>query len=142
MLDDLKTVILKAIGEGTDVCVAMDANEPLDTKNQHFHEWIAECGLISVHENLYNREYYERNKIPTTHQNGTSKIDHVFCTPCLFGSVKGVAIEPLHDGIFLDHQALIVDFDTPQLWDKPSTLRSQKQDCSYQPGKKQYINIM
>jgi hypothetical protein len=26
-----------------------------------------------------------------------------------------VAIEPLHDSIFSDHQALIVDFDTPQL---------------------------
>jgi hypothetical protein len=72
MLDDLKTVILKAIGKGTDVCMAMDANKPLDTKNQHFHEWIAECSLISVHENVYDEEYYEQNKIPTTHQNGTS----------------------------------------------------------------------
>jgi hypothetical protein len=112
MLDDLKMVILKAISKGTDVCVAMDANEALDTKNQHFHEWIAECCLISIHENVYNEEYYEANKIPTTHQNSTSKIDHVFCTPCLFWSVKGVAIEPLHDGIFSDHWALIVDFDT------------------------------
>jgi hypothetical protein len=115
MLDNLKTVILKAISKDTDVCLAVDANEALDTKNQHFHEWIVECSLISVHENLYDGEYYETNKIPTTHQNGTSKIDHVFCTPHLFGSVKGVAIQPLHDGIFSDHQALIVDFDTPQL---------------------------
>jgi hypothetical protein len=115
MLDDLKMVILKAISKGTDVCVAMDVNEALDTKNQHFHELMAECGQISIHENVYDEEYYETNKIPTTHQNGTSKIDHNFCTPHLFGSVKGVAIKPLHDSIFSDHQALIVDFDTPQL---------------------------
>jgi hypothetical protein len=67
------------------------------------------------HESMYDEEYYEANKIPTTHQSGTSKIDHVFCTPRLFGSVTGVAIEPLHDGIFSDHWALVVDFDTAQL---------------------------
>jgi hypothetical protein len=115
MLDNVKMVILRAISKGTDICMAMDANEPLDTKNQHFHKWIAECSLISVHENVYDKEYYDSNKIPTTYQNSISKIDHVFCTPCLFGSIKGVAIEPLHDGIFSDHQALIVDFNTPQL---------------------------
>jgi hypothetical protein len=81
----------------------MDSNEAFDSKNQHFQEWIAECGLISVHENMYDKEYYKVNKIPTTQQNGTSKIDHVFCTPRLFGSVTGAAIEPLHDGIFSDH---------------------------------------
>jgi hypothetical protein len=115
ILDDLKTIILRAIGEGTDVCMAMDSNEAFNSKNQHFQEWIAECSLLSVHENMYDEEYYEVNKIPTTHQNGTSKIDHVFCTPRLFGSVTRAAIEPLHDGIFSDHRALVVDFNTAQL---------------------------
>jgi hypothetical protein len=64
---------------------------------------------------MYDEEYYKANKIPTTHQSSTSKIDHVFCTPGLFGSITGVAIKPLHNGIFSDHQALIVDFDTLQL---------------------------
>jgi hypothetical protein len=100
MLDDLNTLIFKAISKGTDVCVAMDANEALDTKNQHFHEWIAEYSHISVHKNVCDEEYYEMNKLPTAHQNGTSKIDHIFCTPHLFRSIKGVAIKPLHDGIF------------------------------------------
>jgi hypothetical protein len=95
--------------------MAIDANESLDTSNQHFQEWIAECRLISAHENFYDEEYYDNNKIPTTHQNGSTKIDHVFCTPRLFGCITGVAIEPLHDGIFSDHHTLIVNFDTGQL---------------------------
>jgi hypothetical protein len=60
MLDDLKTVILKAISESTDVCMAMDANEAWTQRT--FHEWIAECSLISVHKNVYDKEYYEMNK--------------------------------------------------------------------------------
>jgi hypothetical protein len=86
ILDNLKAIILQAIREGTDVCVAMDSNEALDTKNQHFQEWIAECGLISVHKSMYNKEYYKANKIPTTHQNSTSKIDHMLCTPAYSGA--------------------------------------------------------
>jgi hypothetical protein len=95
--------------------LAIDSNEALDTKNQHFQEWIAECSLISMHESMYNEEYYKANNIPTTHQSGTSKIDHVFCTPWLFGSVTGVAIKPIHNSIFSDHGALIVDVNTSQL---------------------------
>jgi hypothetical protein len=112
---DTGSIILLAISEGTDVCVAIDANESLDTSNQHFQEWIAECGLISAHENFYDEEYYDNNKIPTTCQNSSTKINHVFCTPRLFGCITRVAIEPLHDGIFSDHRALIVDFDTGKL---------------------------
>jgi hypothetical protein len=33
----------------------------------------------------------------------------------LFGCITGVAIEPLHEGIFSDHHTLIVDFDTGKL---------------------------
>jgi hypothetical protein len=94
--------------------MAINANESLNTSNQHFQEWIAECSLKSTHENLYDK-YYDINKIPTTQQNGSTKIDHVFCTPRLFRCVTGVAIEPLHNRIFSDHQALIVNFDTGQL---------------------------
>jgi endonuclease/exonuclease/phosphatase family metal-dependent hydrolase len=47
------------------------------------------------------------NNLPTQQQ----KIDHVFCTPRLFGCVTGV----LHSRLFSDHRALIVDFNTAQL---------------------------
>jgi hypothetical protein len=87
-------------------------NKALDTNNQLFQEWIAECGLVGIHENLYDKDYYINNPIPTTFQHGGKKIDHVFCTPRLFGCITGVAIKPLHNGIFSDHRALIVDFDT------------------------------
>jgi hypothetical protein len=73
--------VLQAISKGTDVCAAMDANEVLDTTNQLFHKWITKCGLISVHENLHDKEYYKANPMPTTYQHGGKKIDHVFCTP-------------------------------------------------------------
>jgi hypothetical protein len=98
-----------------DVCIAIDANKALETNNQLFHEWIAECRLVSVHENLYDKEYYEAHPIPSTYQYREKKLDHVFCTPWLFGCVTVVLIEPLHDGLFSDHRALIVDFDTAQL---------------------------
>jgi hypothetical protein len=81
ILNDIRDLVLKAIGEGTDVCIAMDANEDLETTNQLFHEWIAECRLVSVHENLYDKEYYKTHPVPTTYQYGAKKIDHVFCTP-------------------------------------------------------------
>jgi hypothetical protein len=48
----------------------MDANKALDTTNQLFHEWIAECRLISVHKNHYDKEYYETNPVPTTYHYG------------------------------------------------------------------------
>jgi hypothetical protein len=81
ILNDIRNIVLQAISKGTDVCVAMDANKDLDTNNQLFHEWIAECRLVSVHENLYDKEYYETNPVPTTYQYGGKKINHVFCTP-------------------------------------------------------------
>jgi hypothetical protein len=68
ILDNLKSIILNAISEETDVCMAINANKSLDTSNQPFQEWIVECSLISAHENLYDEEYYDTNKIPTTHQ--------------------------------------------------------------------------
>jgi hypothetical protein len=115
VLNDIKTIALQAISKGTNMCTSIDANEALDTNNQLFHKWIAECGLVSVHENLYNEEYYNNNPIPATYQHGRKKIDHVSCTPRLFGCFTGVAIKPLHDRLFSDHRALIVDFDTAQL---------------------------
>jgi hypothetical protein len=115
VLNNIKTIPLQAISEGTDVCISIDANKALDTNNQLFQEWIAECGLVSVHENLYNKDYDINNPIPTTFQHGGKKIDHVFCTPRLFGCITGVAIEPLHDRIFSDHRSLIVDFNTAHL---------------------------
>jgi hypothetical protein len=115
ILNDLWTIVLQAIGKGTDVCITINANESIDLNNQLFHEWIAECGLVSVHENLYDEDYYEQHPIPSTYQHGGKKINHVFCTPRLFECVTGAAIEPLHDGIFSDHRALIVDFNTAQL---------------------------
>jgi hypothetical protein len=70
ILNDLKTIVLQAISEGTDVCITMDANESMDLNNQLFHEWIAECGLVSIHENLYNKDYYKQHPIPSTYQHG------------------------------------------------------------------------
>jgi hypothetical protein len=104
----------------------MDANEALDTSNQLFHEWIAKCGLVSIHENLYNRDYYKANPILTTYQHGGKTIDHVFCTLQLFKCVTGVAIKPLHDRIYSYHQALIVDFDTAQLLGQPLHISKPK----------------
>jgi hypothetical protein len=37
------------------------------------NEWIAECGLVSVHENLYDEDYYKQHPIPSTYQHGEKK---------------------------------------------------------------------
>jgi hypothetical protein len=140
ILDDLKSIILNAISEGTDVSRAIDANESLNTSNQHFQEWIAECGLIRAHENLYDKEYYDTNKIPTTHQYGSTKIDHVFCTPRLFGCVTRVAIEPLHNRILSDHHALIVEFDTGQLPGHATHIAKPKTRLLTSSRKNRFIN--
>jgi exonuclease III len=101
-------------------------NRLMDTSNQLFHEWITDCRLVSIHKNLYDEDYYKTNQIPTTYQHGGKTIDHVFCTPQLFGCVTGVAIEPLHEGIYSDHQALVVDFDTAQLLSQPLNISKPK----------------
>jgi hypothetical protein len=74
ILNDLQTIVLQAISEGTDVCITIDANESMDSNNQLFHEWIAECSLVSVHENLYDEDYYEQHPIPSTYQHGGKSI--------------------------------------------------------------------
>jgi hypothetical protein len=104
ILNNIKSIVLQAIGEGTDVCITIDTNKELETNNQLFHEWIAECRLVSIHENLYNEDYYKAHPIPSTYQYGEKKIDHVFCTPQLFGCVMGVTIKLLHNGLFSNHR--------------------------------------
>jgi hypothetical protein len=115
ILNDVKGIILPAISKGTNVSMAMDVNEALDTNNQLFHKWIAECRLVSVHSNLYDEA------ISTT----SKKIDHVFCTLRLLGCITGAVIEPLHNGIFSDHQALIVDSIPANYSTKQSRLQNQ-----------------
>jgi hypothetical protein len=89
ILNNIKTIILQAISEGMDVCITINTNKALETNNQLFHKWIAECGLVSVHKNLYNEEYYKAHPIPSTYQYGEKEINHVFCTPdCLDASLE------------------------------------------------------
>jgi hypothetical protein len=47
-MGDIKHIILHAISQGTDIGIARDANEALETTNQQLHKWIAECSLIST----------------------------------------------------------------------------------------------
>jgi hypothetical protein len=81
ILNDVRTIVQQATGKGTNVCITIDANESIDSNNQLFHEWIAECGLVNVHEDLFDKDYYKLHPIPLTYQLRGKKINHVFCTP-------------------------------------------------------------
>lgn len=126
VLDDLKTTILQAIGNGYDVCVSMDANEGLHDRNQQLLEWIDQCGLISVHEAFFDADYYDMHPVPSTYNRGTTKIDHVLCTPRLLSCIVNVAIEPSNDGIASDQRGLIVDFNTEQLLGHTANISKHK----------------
>jgi hypothetical protein len=115
ILLDLKELVLTSIGRGYDVCISMDANEELDSRNHQFSEWAEQCGLISVHEEFYDINYYDSNPIPSTFERGENKIDYILCTPRLFSCIESVSIEPMNAGTVSDHRALIVDFNTEKL---------------------------
>jgi hypothetical protein len=126
VLIDLKVKILSAIGQGIDVCVSIDANEELNSRNHQFSDWIEECGLISVHENFFDVDYYDTNAIPSTYGRGDNKIDYVLCTPRLFSCIENVSIEAMNSGIPSDHRALIVDFNTDKLLGKTMNIAKNK----------------
>jgi hypothetical protein len=84
---------MQSVRELMSVWQTMRTN-PLIQATNNFQKWIADCSLISTHKNLYDKEYYDTNSHPTTHQYGSTKIDHVFCTPRFFRCITGVAIEP------------------------------------------------
>jgi hypothetical protein len=51
ILNDLKIITLQSISKETDECKTINANKSMDTNDQLFHEWIAVCGLFSIHKN-------------------------------------------------------------------------------------------
>jgi hypothetical protein len=126
VLLDLKEIILTRIGQGYDVCVSMDANEELNSRNNQLTEWMEQCGLLSVHENFFDTEYYDTCPIPSTYDRGPKKIDYVLCTPRLLSCVENVTIEAMNEGSPSDHRGLIVDFNTDKLLGKTSNIAKHK----------------
>jgi hypothetical protein len=126
ILLDLKELVLTRIGQGYDVCISMDANEELDSRNHQLMEWIDQCGLISIHKNFFDAEYYDTNPIPSTFDRGPNKIDYVLCTPRLFSCISNVSIEAMNEGSASDHRGLIVDFDTEKLLGQTSNIAKHK----------------
>jgi hypothetical protein len=136
VLTDLKENVLSSIGHGYDVCISIDANEEMDSRNHQFADWIKQCGLISVHENFFDVDCYNTNAIPSTYDRGDNKIDYILCTPRLFSCIENVSFEPMNSGIPSDHRALIVNFNTNTLLGKAMTiacvLRSNSRKASSQ----------
>jgi hypothetical protein len=98
VLINLKEIVLAKIGQGYDVCISMDANEELDSRNNQLTEWIEQCGLVSAHEEFYDAEYYNSHPVPSTYDRGPNKIDYVLCTPQLFSCIERVSIEAMNEG--------------------------------------------
>jgi hypothetical protein len=115
VLLDLKELGLTKIGQGYNVCIAMDANEELDSRSNQLSEWMEQCGLVSLHKQFYDAEYYDSNPVPSTCDRGPNKIDFILCTPRLFLCIKSVSIEAMNEGTASDHRGIIVDFNTDQL---------------------------
>jgi hypothetical protein len=118
VLLNLKELILGKIGQGYNVCIvciSMDANEELDSRNNQLLDWIEQCGLVSAHEHFYDAEYYDRHPVPSTYDRGPNKIDFVLCTPRLFTCIESVSIEAMNEGTASDHLGLIVDLNTEKL---------------------------
>jgi hypothetical protein len=126
ILLDLKELVLTRIGQWYDVCISMDANKELDSRNHQFLEWTDQCGLISVHEHFFDAEYYDANPIPSTYDRGPNKIDFVLCTPRLFSCIENVSIEAMNEGSASHHRGLIVDFDTEKLLGQTANIAKHK----------------
>jgi hypothetical protein len=126
VLLDLKDFILTKIGQGYDVCISMDANEELNSRNNQLSDWMEQCGLISAHEHFYDAEYYDSNPVPSTFDRGPNKIDFVMCTPRLLSCIESVSIEAMNEGTASDHRGLIVDFNTDKLLGVTSHISKHK----------------
>jgi hypothetical protein len=135
VLLDLKDLILTKIGQGYDVCISMDANEELNSRNNQLSEWMEQCGLFSAHEHFYDAEYYDSNPIPSTYDRGTNKIDFVMCTPRLLSCIESVSIEAMNEGTASDHRGLIVDFNTDKLLGVTANISKHKGFLNLSPGK-------
>lgn len=65
---------------------------------------------MSIHENIFDEQYYLDHPIPATYQRGNRKIDHILCTPHMMDCVTNAAILGEHIGSFSNHRYLVVDF--------------------------------
>jgi hypothetical protein len=126
VLLDLKDLILTRIGQGYNVCISTDANKEINSRNHQLSEWMEQCGLLSVHEQFVDAEYYDAHPIPSTYNQGPNKIDYVLCTPRLFSCVENVTIEAMNEGSALDQRGLIVDFNTDKVLGETANIAKHK----------------
>lgn len=116
ILRDLQSLILEFIFNGYDVCLGIDANAGLDDNRQQLRFFAEDCGLIDIHESIFDDDFYMENKVPATFNRGNKKIDFILCTPRLLDCVKTAAILAENVGLISDHRCLVVDFDTRRMF--------------------------
>ena len=116
ILDDLQELIMGLTLDGHDIILGIDANESLDSNQSKIQQFFDETGLLPIHEEAFNEEYYDENPLPATYSRGSKKIDFMACTPRVMSCVTGCAIEALSSGIKTDHRPLTVDLDVTTLF--------------------------
>jgi hypothetical protein len=114
------------IGQGYDVCISMDTNEEINSRNNQLLEWMEQCGLLSIHENFFDADYYDTSPIPSTYDRGPNKIDYVLCTPQLLTCVENVTIKAMNEGTASDHCGLIINFNMDKLLGKIVNITKHK----------------
>ena len=97
-----------------DIILGTDANESLDSNQSKIQQFFDETGLLPIHEEAFDEDYYDENPLPATYSRGSKKIDFMACTPRVMSCVTaGCAIEALSLGIKTDHQPLTVENRPP-----------------------------
>ena len=76
-LRDLQVVILDFTLQGYDICLGTDANEELDDPKFHLQTFASACGLISIHESIFDDDYYGEHGLPNSRENRKLTIFYV-----------------------------------------------------------------
>jgi len=115
-ITDLLHFIKKLKKDGQDIVLMMDANDTAGRQSL-VDRLMINGGLVDAHGLGANAS----STPPATYQRGSKKIDYVFITPRLVDAVTAASILPICDGHPSDHRALVVDFDSYELFGDTTT---------------------
>mmetsp|Transcript_21350 Transcript_21350/g.30549 ORF Transcript_21350/g.30549 Transcript_21350/m.30549 type:complete len:1538 (+) Transcript_21350:1841-6454(+) len=128
---DMQTWLMHYIAQGIGVILYLDGNEDIKGRvgswveltpytpgihashsdhNGSLATLVTTCGLVDVMAEQHSKD------LPPTYTRGKKRIDYVFVTPRLMGSVLRSSMLPFHTMFGGDHRPLLIDFDAVRLF--------------------------
>jgi hypothetical protein len=110
-IDDLTAFIKARQSEGHAIIIGGDLNETTDNATSGLLRLLSATELIDP----WRRRFPNAPDF-NTHTRGSTRIDHVFCSPCLFQYIESHAYAPFYWLTNSDHHAVVIDLNTEGLF--------------------------